>query len=370
MARVEDPPLQDGSRTGAAMSIYVEEWRVEYGRPNLVAEDEETPEGSATLAEDGDRLARHPGKAPAPERVSLAFVDGVRRAEALLIAPDDAGEQAHGMAGALAYGSVLINGEGRPVFGPCHVRRLTIWGSSRSDAALPDGPGGWRWDSMSVDSTEIHAPLRALENEMIIGERKLARELAGAHLITFVDGPLQPMANLPEPVVGYVKTHHRRLLDLAVHREVPLMDVGWRTSLFRVGTERLSAYVRIAAPSSMGSPWAGIIRIDMFQALGMERAAAIANQVAGLLPRFAGVAHRDPRAPQNLQPVGALENHLRRLMGMPGLATRATRDAVASLAAPAAPPAQTVMPFPTGSAGAEADTAAGTASERKRQAVG
>lgn len=319
------------------MSIYVEDWQVEYGRPNLVADDEDTPEGSAKLDEDGDRLMRHQGRPPPPERVSLACVDGVRRAEALLISPDSAGEMAHGMAGALAYGSVLIDGEGRPVFGPCHLRRLTIWGSSRSDAALPEGPGGWRWESMSVDSTEIHAPLRALENEMIIGERRLARELAETHRITLVDGTLLPMPNEDVPVVGYVKTHHRRLLDLALHREVPLMDVGWRTSLFRLGKERFSTYVRIAAPSSMSSPWAGIIRIEMFQSLGMKQAAAIADQVAGLLPRFAGVAHRDPRAPQNLQPVGALENHLRRLMGVPGLATRAARDAVARLAARAAP---------------------------------
>jgi hypothetical protein len=318
------------------MRIYVEDWQVEYGRPNLVADDDEdTPEGSAKLVEDGDRLARHQGQPPPPERVSLACVDGVRRAEALLISPDASGEQTHGMAGALAYGSVLIEGENRPVFGPCEVERLTIWGSSRSDGSLPDGPGGWRWESMSVDSTEIHAPLRALENRMIIGERRLARELSGPHRITLVDGTLRPMSNEKLRVVGYVKTHHRRLLDAGPHREVPLMDVGWRTSLFQVGTERLSAYVRIAPPSSMGSPWAGIIRIELFQALGLEQAATIADQVAGLLPRFAGVAHRDPRAPQNLQPVGALENHLRRLLGVPGLATRATRDAVARLAAPA-----------------------------------
>jgi hypothetical protein len=323
------------------MRIYVEDWQVEYGRPNLVADDEDTPEGSAKLVEDGERLARHQGQPPPPERVSLACVDGVRRAEALLILPEEsangAGAQAHGMIGAMAVGSVLINDGRRPEFGRCQVERLAIWGSSRSDAALPEGPGGWRWESMPIDSTEIHAPLRALENRMIICERKLATDLAESHRITLVDGTLRPMPDLPVPVVGYVKTHHRRLLDLPLHREVPLMDVGWRTSLFRVGDERLSAYVRIAATSSMGSPWAGIIRIEMFLSLGLERAAAIADQVAGLLPRFAGVAHRDPRAPQNLQPVGALENHLRRLLGLPGLATRAARDAVARLAAPPAP---------------------------------
>jgi hypothetical protein len=318
------------------MHIYVEDWQVEYGRPNLVADDEDTAEGSAELVEDGDRLARHQGKPPPPERVSLACVDGVRRAEALLVlSGEGTADEARGIAGALAYGSVLIEGDSRPEFRFCQAERLAIWGSSRS-ADLPAVPGGWRWESVSIDRTEIHAPLRELETRMIARERKLAEELAQQHVLTLVDGTLKPLRNRPLRVVGYIKTHHRRLLEPALHREVPLMDVGWRTSLFRLGEERFSAYVRIGAPSALGSPWAGVVRIEMFQALGLEIAAAIADQLAGLLPRYAGVAHRDPRAPQNLQPVGALESHLRRLLGMPGLATRAARDAVARLATPPA----------------------------------
>lgn len=316
------------------MTMYIEEWRVEYGRPNLIDEDEEASEGSAVLWEDGDRLTWHRGRAP--ERVSLACVDGVRRAEALLgLAADDSGEEARGIAGALAYGSVLIEDEERPVFGPCQVERLTIWGSSRSQA-LPEVPGGWRWQTKSIDSTEINAPMRELEKLMTIGERKLAKELCEKHRLTLVDGTLKPLSDQPLPMIGYIKTHHRRLLDPARHREVPSMEVGWRTSLFKLGDERFSAYVRIGATAAMGGPWAGIIRIEMFQSLGPDRAIEIADELAGILPRFAGVAHRDPRAPQNLQPVGALESHLRRLMGMPGLATRAARDSVARLAAPAA----------------------------------
>jgi hypothetical protein len=47
------------------------------------------------------------------------------------------------------------------------------------------------------------------------------------------------------------------------------------------------------------------------------------------------VRHRDPRAPQNLQPVGALERQLRHLLGPADYAARAVRDAVAQLRAPA-----------------------------------
>lgn len=62
----------------------------------------------------------------------------------------------------------------------------------------------------------------------------------------------------------------------------------------------------------------------------MAAVAQVATSLSAELPRFAGVAHRDPRAPQNLQPVGALETHLRHLLGHPGLAMRAVREAVAS----------------------------------------
>jgi hypothetical protein len=43
----------------------------------------------------------------------------------------------------------------------------------------------------------------------------------------------------------------------------------------------------------------------------------------------ASQAHLDPRAPQNLVPIGALERELRHRMGDPGLVYRALRAVVA-----------------------------------------
>jgi hypothetical protein len=109
---------------------------------------------------------------------------------------------------------------------------------------------------------------------------------------------------------------------------VPSLPLGHRTSLFAIREDLLSAYIRMGTPSAVGSPWTGIARIELPRALGLEHAINIADVVTGVLPRFAGVAHRDPRAPQNLQPVGALETFLRRLLGSRALARRATRDAL------------------------------------------
>ena len=73
------------------------------------------------------------------------------------------------------------------------------------------------------------------------------------------------------------------------------------------------------------------MRLEVPESAGLPAAINAVEQAASIIPRYAGIAHRDPRAPQNLQPVGALESHLRHLLGDPGLAYRAVREAVAGL---------------------------------------
>jgi hypothetical protein len=71
------------------------------------------------------------------------------------------------------------------------------------------------------------------------------------------------------------------------------------------------------------------VRIEIPQSAGLDAAISTADRIAGIIPRYAGVAHRDPRAPQNLQPVGGLEKYLRHRLGSAALAVRAVREAVA-----------------------------------------
>ena len=44
--------------------------------------------------------------------------------------------------------------------------------------------------------------------------------------------------------------------------------------------------------------------------------------LSGALPRFASRLHKDPRAPQNLSPIGGLERELRRRLGDPAVLYR------------------------------------------------
>jgi hypothetical protein len=41
----------------------------------------------------------------------------------------------------------------------------------------------------------------------------------------------------------------------------------------------------------------------------------MADLASATLPRFASMGHKDPRAPQNLVPIGGLEHRLRHLLG-------------------------------------------------------
>jgi hypothetical protein len=314
-----------------ATQVFVEDWGASYGSPYLVMPDD-SGSHTAVLVEDGDELRQHPGQVYRPADGPVAFVDGVRRGEASLWLQNDlTGVGARGLAGGHACGAVIADGVDRPSYGETRVRRLAIWGSGLM-GRLPDIAGGWSWISCSVADPHPDAPLKDLQTRMRQEEGRLAESLCADGYLTIVDGPLNFVRSRDLPVVGYIKTHHRALLDPEHHRRITELAAGERTSLFRLGDDRYSTYVRLAALGPRTSPWAGIVRLEVPQSVGLDDARIVADRVTGALPRFAGVPHRDPRAPQNLQPVGALETHLRHLLGHAGLATRAVREAVMGLA--------------------------------------
>ena len=142
----------------------------------------------------------------------------------------------------------------------------------------------------------------------------------------FADGPLNELA--PAQVVGTIKSH--RVTYLAPERGaiVAALGVGQRTPLFTIGDyRRYSWYVRLARLPG-GHSWTGIVRCEASGHLPAAEVVAIADRTAALLPLVASEPHIDPRAPQNLVPIGALERQLRHRMGDPGLVYRALRAAV------------------------------------------
>jgi hypothetical protein len=72
-----------------------------------------------------------------------------------------------------------------------------------------------------------------------------------------------------------------------------------------------------------------VIRCEASGQLPTADVITIADRTAAILPLVASEQHLDPRAPQNLVPIAALERRLRHLMGDAGLVYRALREAVA-----------------------------------------
>jgi hypothetical protein len=306
--------------------VFFEDWSVSYGAPYLV--DADDAPADVRLVEDGDDVVRFHGPFPRLTSTPVAFVDGVRRGEAVLYLSTDDGF-ARGLAGAHGTGAVLCDGGATPRFDRCAVRRLVVWGSGQR-AELPAVPGGWSWQPFSTGASGPAAPLVALQRRMREAEGRLAEDLCEEGWLTVVDGPLNYVRSRDVPVVGYVKTHGQPLLAPEHHARVPELAAGQRTSLFLKRPDIYSAYLRLTDRSARSGPWAGVVRVELPSSVGIAAASRAADRVAAMLPAFAGVAHVDPRAPQNLQPVGALERELRHRLGDLGLAVRAVRAAVSA----------------------------------------
>ena len=309
-------------------SVFVEDWSVAYGSPYLVR-NEDPGAVSTMLTEDGDDFRIHAGRPPSHPR--LAFVDGVRRGEASLYRQNSStGTIARGVTGSHACGVVITEAGEPAVYDEVRVNRLLIWGSGLT-GHFPAVDGGWSWQSCSIADTAPDAPLRELQTRMRQEEGRLAEDVGARGYLVILDGPLNFVRSRDLPLVGYVKTHHRALLESQHHRLVPQLRAGERTSIFVLGTDRYSCYLRLAPGGDAAGPWSGIVRLEIPQSAGLSAARDVADTVASSILRFAGVAYRDPRAPQNLQPIGALETHLRHLLGNPGMAYRAVRQAVSEL---------------------------------------
>jgi hypothetical protein len=314
------------------VSIYYEPWGPTYGTPYQVQDEPNgDAEGSAQLVEDGDELTFHQCPEVSMSGARLALTDGVRRIDAWLYHQNETtGEVTRGLVGTYAVGAVLFDGDGPAAFDCLNVARVVVWGGGRVDP-LPSVRGGYAWHVLSRPGLEPDAPMVGLQNAMRDHEKALAESLCDAGWTVVADGTLYDMRTRDRAVVGYVKTHYQRLLSAADHLQISRLAEQERTSIFRLHDDRYSCYFRLQAPGATDGPWHGIVRLEVPATAGLGASIGAIDRAAGLLPRFAGIAWRDPRAPQNLQPIGALESHLRRLMGDQGLTNRAAREAIAQL---------------------------------------
>jgi hypothetical protein len=304
-------------------SLRLDPWGAEYeGSIRLSDEDEAVPVD--IRVESASWAAVRPGAAPRPGRV--AFVDGVRRVEHRLLIGE--GERTvFGLLGSFGVGAVLVDGAARVAHET--VGRVAVAGGGlelEPFVAKVDGRGSLLFEPRSEPENTPVAPVEGLQKAMRHAEAALAERLSAEVDVVFLDGPLTFLAAAARgSVVGFVKRLLRSYLEPSAHALLPTLEVGERTPLFRIpGREpRYSWYVRIARGRPIESDLTGVVRVEARAARGLAEAMTLADLSARAMPGFASDATRDPRAPQNLLPIGGLEARLRHLLGDAAVVRRA-----------------------------------------------
>ncbi|HSD65508.1 MAG TPA: hypothetical protein VLF95_02340 [Vicinamibacteria bacterium] len=303
-------------------SLRLDPWGAEYeGSIQISDEDEVVPVD--IRVESAAWAAVRPTAAARPER--LVFVDGVRRVEHRLLIGD--GERTvFGLLGSHGVGAVLVDGGAR--VGHERIGRVEVAGGGLDldpFVAPVDGRGELHFEPCSEPENTPVAPVAGLQKAMRRAEASLAERLSAEGRVVFLDGPLTFLAAAGGSVVGFVKRLLRSYLDPSAHALLPRLEVGERTPLFLVaGREpRYSWYLRIARGRPIESALTGVVRLEARAARGLEEARALADLSAREMPRFASDATHDPRAPQNLFPIGGLEARLKHLLGDAAVVRRA-----------------------------------------------
>ena len=305
--------------------LHVEGWAPEYGAAVEPDERLAPAEGSVDSAVEGRPWEPVDGRDDGIP--VIAFVDGVRRIEARLLLDDPESGPVPGICASLAAGAVLWRRhERRSEIVEVVIDRLAILGSGRG-ATLPEPGFGLHFRPESVPDDDPASLIRSLHDAMRRAEAGITDDLVRGGYFVVADGPLYDYSNAAK--VGYIKSHRRSYLGDEHRGIVGDLAAGQRTPLFTIGEgryRRYSWYLRLARMPG-GHSWSGIVRCEAAAALALEAAVTLADRTAAVLPRVGSQAHREPRAPQNLIPIAALERDLRHRMGDAALVLRALRAA-------------------------------------------
>jgi len=300
------------------MRFTVETWAPDYGTPIDPDMDE-----SATAVDVAVELPPgewEPIDSHAEAAAEVVFVDGVRRVDAnVWIEATAEIPPVHGVCASYAAGAVRCT----DVAEICSVLVERSLFTPAPGAEEIDTAHGRYGVEPTVGSTAEELWL-GIQRRMGILEGRVAAGLRSEGMVV-VDGPLSHHQQVPG-AVGYVKTQlvHHLPEDLRwILRRIP---VGRRTPIFLMGGARqvFSWYLRLA---TAGSVMSGIVRCEVGASGPVAAAIHTADRVTATLPRFASQEHKDPRAPQNLYPIGGLERELRHRLGDPAIMERALRRA-------------------------------------------
>lgn len=302
----------------AQIRIRLDPWPAEYESSFQIEEFKE--EASAKIDTEVEGIGWHAIEAREFDRPEqIFFIDGVRRIDARIIVDDKSGNIIRGLFGCIGVGAVRVE-LNAATFEEIRIKRYLVVGSGISPEAeaLRIGNTDVVFESYSVPENSPIAPVAGLQNLMRTEEAALAEALAKESACIFADGPLTYFSGVKQIAIGVIKRLVEPYLSATQFNLVRHLRTGQRTPLFvitKAKYDRFSWYLRVGTPRLMDHDVAGVLRLEMRSGVGVARAVELANMSASCLPAFVGEWFRDPRSPQNLLPIGALEQELRHRMG-------------------------------------------------------
>ena len=325
----------------------LEPWGTDYEPPIDLSEELSASESDVdptVETEDwGKRKLRVQPKLPN----RLIFIDGRRRIDAALVG-GDGNTVAYGAFGTIAVGAVVVDrAASTATCSKLTIRRILGFGGNQ-EAPLTriPCPLGSKAELVyePVKPNEKNNPqIRGLlvQSAMLAAEALLTDEQLACEPNTLVirDGRLP--YNSPNFTLGYVKTMHKNYLSEKYAALLWELAPGERSPIFAIKEKnrpRWSWYLKSGDsqiyPNQLGyHALHGIVRLELSSEIPLETAQEIADQSTYLIPEYASHPYKDPRAPQNLTPVGALERELGRRMGDAALIKRRVQHFLASVGA-------------------------------------
>jgi hypothetical protein len=256
---------------------------------------------------------------------TVLFADGVRRIDARIWVHGTRPQPSPGIAASFAAGLVSCDGMARIAAvtvehglftAAAEAPGITV-GRVSYPARLASGP--------ALDQLSLALQQRLTSTEVQLALTYRAQNPAADDLLV-IDGPLRGRSHL-DRAVGYIKTHHASYLPPEQAAVVSMLRPGQRTPAFTMGTSwrRTSWYLQL--PRTSGVPWSGVVRLECSADLPLAEVTRLGDLTARLLPPLASAPYKDPRAPQNLVPIGGLERELRHRLGDQHVLYRALRAA-------------------------------------------
>lgn len=316
------------------MRIALDPWGSDYASQFAVPSEVDDDLSVQALEE---RIEERPW-APVPRRAvplpaMTAVVDGVMRSDASAMVMEG-DRRALALFGCYATGAVVINSRVEVV--QQGVVRLFIaggnWSEPQNIYVSANDTASLCYQGQSSQADTYDSLREDLMKAMRQSEARVAESLPAEDSLILADGNLTFNRD-SSSVVGVIKTIHRMYLSAKKAAILERLCPGERTPLFRIVGGRkgdaynvFTCYLRLSQPQLIELPFAGVVRLEVKEKLGPQRAVALLEQAAVQVCALASRAPKDPRAPQNLIPVGGLERHLRHRLGDAQLVLRRIKN--------------------------------------------